>query len=92
MRLAGHLHKTLAEIDCMDSREFSMWIAYSRWFRPLDDPWLQTGMLVSSVLAPYTKGKLPDAMDFVPIEGKAPQHQKQIEETLRRMAADLNQK
>ena len=89
MRLAGHLHKTLAEIDRMDSREFSMWLAYSRWFRPLDDPWLQTGMLVSSVLAPYTKGKMPEAMDFVPIEGKTPQHPKQIEETIRRMAADL---
>ena len=49
-------------------------------------------MVVSSVLAPYTKGKPPDAMDFVPIENKAPQHPTQIEETIRRMAADLKQK
>lgn len=90
--LASHLKKTVAEIDEMDSREFSQWIAYSRWFRPLDNPWIQTGMVVSSVLAPYTKGKPPDATDFVPIESNAPQHRTQIEETLRRMAADLNQK
>jgi len=90
--LASHLKKTVAEIDAMDSREFSMWMAYSRWFHPLDNPWIQTGMVASAVLAPYCKGKTPDAMDFVPIEGKAPQHPTQIAEQLRRMAADFGQK
>jgi|688.fasta_scaffold14622_14 hypothetical protein len=90
--LASHLKKTVAEIDAMDSREFSQWIAYSRWFRPLDNPWLQTGMLASSVLAPYCKNKVPEAQDFVPVERKAPQHPTQIAETLRQLAADLGQK
>jgi hypothetical protein len=90
--LASHLKKTVAEIDAMDSREFSYWIAYSRWFRPLDNPWLQTGMLASSVLAPYCKNKVPDAQDFIPIEGHAPQHPTQIAETLKQIAADLGQK
>jgi hypothetical protein len=90
--LASHLKKTVAEIDQMDSLEFSRWIAYSRWFRPLDHPWLQTGMLASSALAPYCKNKVPDPHDFIPIEGKAPQHPTQIEEQLKRLAADLGQK
>ena len=46
-------------------------------------------MLVSSLVAPYTKGKIPSAEDFIPIEDKAPQHPTQIAETIRRMAADL---
>lgn len=90
--LASHLKKTVAEIDAMDSREFSQWMAYSRWFRPLDNPWIQTGMVASAVLAPHVKGKPPDAMDFVPIQDKAPQHPTQIAETIRRMAADLGKK
>ncbi len=90
--LASHLKKTVAEIDEMDSREFSQWMAYSRWFRQLDNPWIQTGMVASAMLAPYCKGKVPDATDFVPIEDKAPQHPTQIAETLKRMAADLGQK
>jgi len=88
--LASHLKKTVAEIDQMDSREFSQWIAYSRWFRPLDNPWLQTGLVASSVLAPYSR-KVPSATDFIPLEGKAPQHHTQIAETIRQMAKDLGQ-
>jgi hypothetical protein len=90
MRLAGHLHKTLAEIDEMDSREFSMWIAYSRWFRPLHDPWLQTGMAISATLAPYSKGKPPEADSFIPIDHLTPQHPTQIIENLRQLAAAMN--
>lgn len=89
--LASHLKKTVAEIDEMDSREFSQWMAYSRWFRPLDNPWVQTGVIASAVLAPYSR-KVPAATDFVPIEDKAPQHPTQIEQTLRQMAADLGKK
>lgn len=91
MRLAGHLHKTLAEIDRMDSREFSMWIAYSRWFRPLNDPWLQTGMQMSAALAPYSKHKPPDPDDFIPIDSLTPQHPTQVVENLKALAAALKQ-
>jgi hypothetical protein len=89
--LASHLKKTVAEIDAMDSREFSQWIAYSRWFRPLDNPWTQTGWLAWAALAPHCK-KPPEPADFIPVEGNAPQHPTQIAETLKRMAADLAQK
>ena len=92
MRLAGHLHKTLAEIDCMDSREFSMWIAYSRWFRPLDDPWLQTGMQISATLAPYSKNKPPTPEDFIPVDSLKPQHPTQLIDNLKALAAALKQK
>lgn len=86
--LASHLKKTIEEIDAMDSREFSQWIAYARWFRPLDNPWQQTGMIVSSVLAPYSK-QTPDPEAFIPIEDRAPKHPSQIRDTIRRMAEDL---
>jgi hypothetical protein len=90
MRLAGHLGKTLAEIDQMDSREFSRWLAFSRWFSPLADSWTQTGMLASAMLAPYCpRGKVPSASDFIPIEDKAPKHPNQIREVLEQMKQDL---
>ena len=92
MRLAGHLHKTLAEIDRMDSREFSMWIAYSRWFRPLDDPWLQTGMQMSATLAPYSKHKAPSPEDFIPVDSLTPQHPTQVVDNLKALAAALQSK
>ena len=48
-------------------------------------------MLVTSVLAPYSK-QTPDPEKFIPIEDRAPKHPTQIAETLRRMAADLGKK
>lgn len=90
MRLAGHLKKTLAEIDEMDSREFSQWIAWSRYFSPLEDSWTQSGMIASAVLAPYCqKGKVPSASDFVPIEKKTPQHWTQTRDALEQLKKDL---
>lgn len=86
MRLAGHLGKTLAEIDRMDSREFSTWIAYARWFRPLSDPWLQAGMTISAILAPYSKGKPPAADQFIPVDSMTPQHPTQVQAKLRELA------
>jgi hypothetical protein len=86
LRLAGHLGKTLAEIDQMDSREFSTWIAYARWFRPLSDPWLQTGMMISASLAPYSKHKPPSADEFIPVDSMTPQHPIQVQEKLRQLA------
>lgn len=91
LRLAGYLKKTLAEIDAMDSREFSTWVAWSRWFSPLEDTWMQTGMIASAVLAPYCpKGRVPSAKDFVPIEDKAPKHPNQILAVLEQMKKDLD--
>lgn len=92
-RLASHLKKTIAEIDAMDSREFSSWIAWATWFCPLDHPWLQTGTIVSYLLTPHMGGKSPPEPEkFIPIQDKTPQHPTQIEETIRRMAADLAKK
>lgn len=84
--MAGHLGKTLAEIDQMDSREYSTWIAYARWFRPLDDSWMQTGMVISASLAPYSKHKPPSADEFIPIDSLTPQHPTQVEQKLRELA------
>lgn len=94
MRLAGHLGMTLGELFTrMDSREFSQWIAFHTYYEPLGGEWQQTATLASAILAPYCKrGQTPDPEDFVPIKKKPPQHKSQIEETLRRMAADLGQK
>ena len=61
----------------MDSRELTEWIAYTRYFFALPDPWRQTGLVVSSLLAPYARdGKVPTASDFVPTL-KPPQHEEQ---------------
>jgi hypothetical protein len=72
----------------MDSREFSTWIACSRWFVPLDDSWGQTAMIATSVLAPHSK-TVPDPDKFIPREERAPKHKSQIEDTLRLMSQDL---
>jgi len=71
----------------MDSQELSEWIAFTRHFHALPDPWLQTGLLTSAVLAPYsTKGNTPSASDFNPIE-KAPQHVNQMKSELQKLLA-----
>lgn len=85
LRLAGHLGKTLDEIDRMGSREFSTWLAYSRWFRPMDDSWMQTAMLLTAVLAPHSK-TTPNPEDFLPIDDKTPQHPTQIVRKFRELA------
>lgn len=93
MRLAGHLGMTLGELfDRMDSREFSRWLALHTYFEPIGGQWEQTATLAAAVLAPYCKrGQTPDPQDFIPIQKKKPQHKTQIQDTLRRMAADLGQ-
>lgn len=73
----------------MGSREFSTWLAYSRWFRPLDDSWIQTGMILTGVLAPYSKNA-PNPEDFVPIESNAPQHPTQVARKLKELAEQLS--
>jgi hypothetical protein len=75
----------------MDSRELAEWMAYTRYYQALPDPWRQTGLEVSAMLAPYSpKGKAPSAEDFNPIE-KPPQHQDQMLEQLRLLAKALGQ-
>lgn len=89
-RLAGHLKMTVRELcERMDSQEFAEWIAMHRYFEPLPDPWRQTGLLASAALAPYCpRGRTPKSEDFVPID-KAPQHEQEMLENLRRLKEDL---
>jgi hypothetical protein len=73
----------------MDSRELAEWMAYTRYFQALPDPWRQTGLEVSAILAPYSaKGKAPSAEDFNPIE-RPPQHQDNMLAQLRMLKAAL---
>lgn len=60
----------------MDSQELTEWAAYTRYFRALPDEWEQTGLVVSSLLAPYSKDKVPKPSDFIPLE-RPPNHQDQ---------------
>ena len=91
MRLAGHLGMTLGELfQRMDSREFSMWMAFHTYYEPLGGEWQQTATLAAAVLAPYCRrGSTPDPEDFIPIHKKKPQHKSQISDVLKQMAADL---
>jgi hypothetical protein len=73
----------------MDSQELSEWVAVHTYFMPLADPWHQTGVLASSMLAPYApKGRPPKAADFVPIT-RAPQHPEQIAAALRQLKQEM---
>lgn len=73
LRLAAFMRMPTSELGKrMDSREFSEWIAMDRYFLPLPDPWRETSLIATSMLAPHCKETLkPDA--FVPVE-KPPQH------------------
>ena len=74
----------------MDSRELSEWMAYTRYFVAIPDPWLQTGLLASIATAPYTeKGKKPAAAsDFVPT-ARAPQHEAQDRAAIEKLRREL---
>lgn len=90
-RLAGHLGMTVGEIENrMDSRELSEWMAYARYFQPLDSSWEQAGLIASAVVSPYSKHSPPAPWDFVPVE-KPPQHASQIRETLAQIKRDIEQ-
>ena len=88
--LAGHLGMTVSELSKrMDSQELSEWMAYTRWFQALPDPWKQTGLEVSAMLAPHSpRGRAPSASDFNPIE-KPPQHEDQMMAQVRMLQAAL---
>ena len=88
-QLAGHLKMTVGELEVrMDSAELSEWVAYTRYYEPIGDAWLQTGYVAAAVLAPHSKKKI-DPRDFVPIAGKAPMHRQQIDEELKKMLHDF---
>ena len=78
--------------DRMDSVELSEWLAFARYFQPLDNSWAQCGMLASAVLAPHVrKGQTPKPRDFIPLE-KPPQHKTQMIDVLVQMKRDLDGK
>lgn len=60
----------------MDSRELTEWMAMARYFRALPNEWEQTGLIVSSILAPYSKDKVPKPSDFMPLD-RPPNHEEQ---------------
>lgn len=89
MRLAGHLKKTLAEIDQMSCDEFALWQAWSHYHVPFDSGWETAAMLATWIVAPYVrKGNDLKPADFIPVM-KAPQAQSQINETLEAISKDL---
>lgn len=65
----------------MDSQELTEWMAMARYYRALPDEWQQTGLIVSSLLAPYAKDRVPTPADFVPLE-TPPRHPQQDLEAL----------
>lgn len=68
-RLAGHLGRTVAELEeSMTSGELAEWMAFDMFHHPIGNPWRQTGVLASAILAPHCgKGKVPKPEDFVPV-------------------------
>jgi hypothetical protein len=68
-RLAGHLGRTVAEIEeTMTSSELSEWMAFDLYCQPLDNGWRQAGVIAAASVAPHCgKGKAPKPDDFVPI-------------------------
>jgi hypothetical protein len=91
--LAGHLKMTVGELEQrMDSRELSEWLAFARYYQPLDNSWAQAGVIASATLAPYSKkGHCPKPADFIPTE-QPPQHRTQMLDVLAQMKHDLDGK
>lgn len=85
-RLAGHLGMTVSELcERMTSAELSEWMALDMFHRPLPDPWRQTGVMASAMLAPYSgRGKTPKAEDFIPV-ARLPQTQDEMVSELRKL-------
>lgn len=66
----------------MTTKEFAEWLAFTRYYQAIPDSWAETGLLVSSIMAPHCeRGKGPKASEFNPIE-TPPQHQSQAKEVL----------
>jgi hypothetical protein len=74
----------------MDSRELTEWIAFTRYFQALPDPWEQTALVVSSLVAPYAReGEPPRPRDFNPIV-TPPRHESQDREAILRLREELD--
>lgn len=52
----------------MTSGELAEWMAFDLYHQPLSNPWRQTGVIASAVIAPHCgKGKAPKPDDFMPV-------------------------
>lgn len=91
--LAGHLGMTVGELEQrMDSAELSEWMAWNRYFQPLDNSWATAGVIASAIYAPHCRrGQHPKPTDFYPVQ-KAPQHKTQMMDVLAQMKRDLDGK
>lgn len=77
-RLAGHLHKSIEEIEQLSSTEITEWMAFDMYHEPLANTWRQTGLIASAVLSPHCKkGSSPKPEDFIP-KRHLPQTEHQI--------------
>jgi hypothetical protein len=75
----------------MSMRELAEWMAYTRYYEAIPNPWQQTGLLASAILAPYSqKGKAPKASDFVPVE-KPPQHRQQMIDVIEQLKREFGE-
>jgi hypothetical protein len=81
---------TVGELERrMTMRELAEWMAFTRYYQAIPNPWLQTGLLTSALLAPHSeKGKAPKASDFNPIDNP-PQHRQQMIDVIEQLNRDL---
>lgn len=71
----------------MDSREFSEWKAFCRYFEPFGDEWRQAALMVCAALAPYCRrDKIPKPDDFMP-SMKPPQSPNEIRAEMLKLQA-----
>lgn len=92
-RLAAHLGMTVGELSLrMDSREFTEWKAFNRYFEPFGDGWRQTALLIVAILAPYSRrGQFPKPESFMPV-APLPQTPEEAAEEIRRMIEGIGGK
>jgi hypothetical protein len=75
----------------MSSRELTEWMAYTKHYEAIPDPWMQTGVIASALLAPHLpRGMKASPSDFVPLD-TPPQHQLQTFEQLMKLRRELGQ-
>ena len=73
--------------ETMDSREFSEWKAFSRFFEPFGDEWRQSALIMCAALAPYCRrDKIPKPDDFMPVQ-LPPQSQAEIRAEMKKIYA-----
>ncbi|NBW15369.1 MAG: hypothetical protein EBR82_45975 [Caulobacteraceae bacterium] len=68
MRLAGHLGKSIREVEQFDAHELREWLAFHRFVAPFGDEWRQTARTIVATLAPYSSGRALREEDYMPIE------------------------